>query len=633
MKSVSGPAVTLLNRLSYAQTYILIGLLFSTPVVVFLFAYLLAMPASWLLIALMIGTTAAGIFMLAGLYARSQAADQALKAIAQRLAIPTAAPELIAAAAAGLLDASAQQQAIVEQAIDGIMTITEQGEIASFNPAAERIFGYTAAEIVGQSIKVIIPEPYHVQYKLISIGTEVIARRKDGSMFPMDLNAGRMRIGDTTLYIGIARDATRRKRTEEELQRALAAAESANRAKSTFLANMSHELRTPLNAIIGYSELLQEELADPAQESLASDLDKIQSAGKHLLGLINNVLDLSKIEAGKMDLDVQPFEVAELIRDVISTIQPLAHQHGNTLLVTCAPDAGIMQSDGTKLRQALLNLLSNAAKFTEQGTVALDVIRITQPGRSQGQSTDRLSFTVSDTGIGMTDEQLQNLFQPFTQADASATRKFGGTGLGLAVTRRFCQLMGGDVTVASAHGRGAAFTIDLPAVVPSFNPTSDPADQSAPEQNDETRPARIPLVLVIDDDYVSRDLLQRFLVRSNFQVETAASGEEGLARARAIHPDMITLDVLMPSMNGWSVLSALKADPELAGIPVVMLTMTDERDTAYALGATDYLIKPIDRERLVSLAQKYCHVPADKIRIADDEQYIRSAIDAEDLTR
>ncbi|HKX02301.1 MAG TPA: GAF domain-containing protein, partial [Methylomirabilota bacterium] len=400
--------------------------------------------------------------------------------------------------------------------------------------------------------------------------------------------------------------------------------ELADRHKSEFLANMSHELRTPLNAIIGYSEMLQEDAADLGAEQFTEDLGRINAAGKHLLELINAVLDLSKIEAGKMELYLETFDVGGLVRDIAAVIQPLAAKNTNRLELRGPDEAGTMRADQTKVRQALFNLLSNACKFTDRGTVSLAVSRETADG------CEMVVFRVSDTGIGMTLEQLGRLFEAFSQADAATTRRYGGTGLGLALSRRLCRMMGGDVSVESEAGRGSTFTIRLPAVV---------AEVAEPPGAAGTRPGPLdspgaPTVLVIDDEAAVRDLMQRFLTREGFRVVTAAAGEEGLRRARELRPDAITLDVMMPGMDGWAVLSALKADVAVADIPVIMLTIVDDKNLGYALGAADYLTKPIDRERLVTVLEK--HRRDLPVLVVDDDagqrQLLRRMLEPEGFT-
>jgi CheY-like chemotaxis protein len=376
---------------------------------------------------------------------------------------------------------------------------------------------------------------------------------------------------------------------------------------------MSHELRTPLNAIIGYSEMLQEDAADLGAEQFTDDLKKINAAGKHLLELINAVLDLSKIEAGKMELYLESFDVAGLVRDIAAVIQPLAAKNANRLEVHCPDAIGTMRADLTKVRQALFNLLSNACKFTDRGTISLAV------ARQVIDAQDWMVFSVSDTGIGMTPEQITRLFEVFSQADAATTRKYGGTGLGLALSRRLCRMMGGDVTVESEAGRGSTFTIRLPAVVAeAVEVPAAPAPAA-----DRVTPG-VGTVLVIDDEAAVRDLMQRFLTKEGFRVVTASGGEEGLRLARELRPDAITLDVMMPGLDGWAVLSALKADPEVADIPVVMLTIVDDKNLGYALGASDYLTKPIDRDRLVTVLKQ--HRRDRPVLVVDDDAGLRQLL-------
>jgi signal transduction histidine kinase/DNA-binding response OmpR family regulator len=426
--------------------------------------------------------------------------------------------------------------------------------------------------------------------------------------------------------------ALERARVQSELKAEKEAAETANRTKSQFLANMSHELRTPLNAIIGYSEMLQEEAEEMGEARVAADLQKIHAAGKHLLTLINDILDLSKIEAGKMELFLETFNLRDALADVVATVQPLAEKNDNRLEVRCGPELGMMRADLTRVRQCLFNLLSNAGKFTEHGVITLEAERVrpsTPAGRPNRAGAadgsvpgDRIVFRVRDTGIGMTPEQTERLFREFTQADASTTRKYGGTGLGLAISRRFCRMMGGDITVASEVGRGSAFTVSLPAIV-------------GPAAEEEAAVAVPPpalsggrgTVLVVDDDPKVLDLLTRFLAKEDFRAVPAASGRDGLRLAREVRPDAITLDVMMPGMDGWAVLAALKADPELAAIPVVMVSILSERNVGFALGAADYLTKPVDRDRLIAALARYCRPEAPRpVLVVEDDPATRDVL-------
>jgi len=405
------------------------------------------------------------------------------------------------------------------------------------------------------------------------------------------------------------------KRSNEELEHARAESEAANKAKSSFLANMSHELRTPLNAIIGYSEMLEEEV----DEDFAPDLQKINAAGRHLLALINDVLDLSKIEAGKLELYLETFDIYKAIMDIVGTTDPLIKKNNNTLKINCSAETGSMHADLTRVRQCMLNLISNAAKFTDHGVITLDV------SREGAEETGWVVLSVSDTGIGMTEEQLGRLFEAFSQAEATTAKKYGGTGLGLAISRRFCRMMGGDVTVTSIPGEGSTFTMKIPSKV--VDPRAKPkVEIPKPDIRHEALESSVATVLIVDDDPVARDLLQRYLQKNGFRAVCASNGKEALRLAGEVHPHVITLDVFMPEMDGWAVLSALKANEATSSIPVVMITMEDNKELGFALGIADYLTKPVDREQLLRLLQKYRLDTPQPVLVVDDDNPTREMV-------
>jgi PAS domain S-box-containing protein len=493
--------------------------------------------------------------------------------------------------------------------------------ILYINPAFERITGYPAAVVKGQYLDFLCgpetdPDALRELHAALDAGRdyqgELHLHRRDGTPFWATLAVTPLRSpgGLVTHFVGVVTDVTERKLAEEALRQAKEAAEEANQAKSQFLANMSHELRTPLNAVILYSELLQEEAADRGLDDFLPDLEKIRAAGKHLLALVNGVLDLSKIEAGKMELYLEAFDLPATVREVVATVEPLAAKRGNTLEVQCPADLGPLRADLTKVRQILFNLLANACKFTENGRVTLTVERAPEGGAGG------FRFRVSDTGIGMTPDQVAKLFQPFTQADASMTRKYGGTGLGLAIARRFAEMMGGTIQLESTPGAGSTFTLWLPASV-----NAAPAEPAAPAEAVPPEAAGAGTVLVIDDEAASRENLGRFLAAEGFRALTAADGAAGLRLARQVHPDIILLDVIMPHVDGWTVLQALKADPALADIPVVLLTMVEAKDLGYLLGAAEYVSKPVDRDRLAAVLARFrpAAAPRPVLVVEDDE--------------
>ena len=433
--------------------------------------------------------------------------------------------------------------------------------------------------------------PYEVEYRL---------RRRDGLWRHMEVRGVPVLDADGTLreWVGTNVDISERKEAEAAVERAREAAEAANRAKSQFIANMSHELRTPLSAVIGYSEMLAEELEDLGQSALLPDLRKIEANARHLLSLINDVLDISKIEAGRLTASGETFAVADLVADVTDATGALIEKKQNRFHADLGPDLGTMHQDQTKIRQCLVNLIGNAAKFTEEGRITLTV------RRHREAEADWLSFAVTDTGIGLTSEQIGRLFQRFSQADESTTRQFGGTGLGLSITRAFCQVMGGDVAVESEPGRGSTFTLRLPATLAEEEAAAAAAVPEAAPPADEPHEEH-DAILLVDDDPAARELLGRFLEREGFRVRTASDGRAGLTLARALKPRAILLDVEMPRMDGWAVLHAVRSDPELAGIPVIMTSVVAEQGLGQALGATDYFVKPIDWDRLKGLMERY----------------------------
>ena len=541
-----------------------------------------------------------------------------------------------------LADAAARFSAMADNIAQLAWMADPDGDIGWYNKQWYDYTGTTLEEMKGWGWKK-VHHPDHLDHVVEKISAHFRSGEPWEDTFPLRSAEGEYRWflsrmqpirdaqGKVLQWFGTNTDVTEQREAEQSLRehqqhlqeakdRAEAAtreaelmreqAEQANVSKSQFLANMSHELRTPLNAVIMYSELLQEEAQDEGMDSFVPDLDKIRNAGKHLLSLVNGVLDLSKVEAGKMELYLETFGVAPMVRDVATTVQPLVDGQNNTLEVDVADDAGEMHADLTKVRQVLFNLLSNACKFTDNGTVRLSVRR----------RDDTLTMEVADSGIGMTPEQQGRLFRAFTQADASTTRKYGGTGLGLVISKRFCELMGGTIDVASEPGQGTTFTVTLPA-------NAAPAAPAEAEEVDSSRGT----VLVVDDDPGVRETIARTLRQDGARVVAAADGVEGLRLAAELRPTLIFLDVMMPKMDGWAVLTQLKGDPQLRDIPVVMLTLVNESEMGYVLGAAEYLGKPVDRDRLANVLAKYRGRDgggdgADHVLIVEDDPATREVL-------
>jgi PAS domain S-box-containing protein len=549
----------------------------------------------------------------------------------------------------------ARTKAILDTAAEGIVTFDEHGVIEGFNQAAETIFGYRASEVNGQKVDLLMNVPYKGAETLASAGAtdsvrmvkqvvrthgEVVGRRKDGSTFPMEVAFSEVPLGGRRLVTGIFRDITERRRAEQEIRRmneelesrvrvrtleleeamakleaALQGAMEATKAKDAFLASMSHELRTPLTTIIGYvQELYEDGFTDT--EELSDRLQIILGAAQHLLDLINDILDLAKIASGRMQLSLEEFELAPLLETVRGLGRTLAQRNGNELTFEVAPNLGRMRADPKRVRQVLLNLLSNACKFTDHGRVVVRAWRAPDGGG------DRIVLQVQDSGMGMTPEQARRLGERFYQVDQTNTKKKGGTGLGMAITKDLCHMMGGTFEVQSELGHGSTFTVRLPVRVEQPDPKKmnhgahgEHGDKTTDEIVQSSSPV-LPvspvvhssgrdLVLVVDDDPNVRDLLTRFLAKEGLRVYCAESSTRAVELARQLRPLAITLDVLMPELDGWTVLAALKTDPVTADIPVIMLTIEDNPARGFTLGASDYLTKPIDWPRLATVLHKY----------------------------
>ena len=532
-----------------------------------------------------------------------------------------------------LRDRAARYETILRVAGEGVVITNSAGLIEEANRAAARMFGYTSDELMGKPVTLLVKNPgampsqdYGTGSNLtfMSQGIDTIqGLRKDGTSFWLEMNLKPVPLKDRTVVTCIFRDVSLRREAEDRIRKlnddlesrvrirtaeleeanskldgALKQAEAASRAKDAFVANMSHELRQPLHIIIGFTEALKEDAADLGADNIQPDLNKILGAAKHLLELINDILDMAKISSGKMELAVAPFDIATMIGEVKALVGPLAEKNANTFVVLPPVGIGPMIADERRVRQILINLLSNAFKFTQGGTVTLGVRTLVDEGREWAQ------FSVKDTGKGMSRDQVQRLFQRFYQADSSTTREQGGTGLGLSITLSFSDLMGGKpIQVKSEPEQGSEFLVTLPLHVGTNS-------DAMPFRPIHFEPAAIEAahgrtVLVIDDDPMVRELMERFLAKDGFRVVQATNGDEGMRLAREVGPCVITLDVMMPGSDGWSVLAHLKSDPVTAEIPVVMLTIVDDRQRGYALGAADYLTKPIDWQRLGAILRKY----------------------------
>jgi PAS domain S-box-containing protein len=471
----------------------------------------------------------------------------------------------------------------VESSPDAIIGATLEGTITSWNGGATGLYGYTAQEAVGRPLSLLLPPDHAGEGPAImqrvgrggQIETyETIRLHKEGQRLDVEVSLFPIRdaTGRVTELASIDRDITERRRAAAALEQANTALEQASHAKSAFLANMSHELRTPLNAIIGFSEVLQDETFGTLNARQQRYVGNVLESGRHLLALINDVLDLSKVEAGRVELQREPLPLDELLTSVRDTLAPIAAKAGVTLRVEQSTRAPVVHVDRGRFVQILYNLLSNAIKFTpEGGTVT---IRWTEDAGT-------VAVAVEDSGIGIAPKDQQRIFGEFEQVDSAMSRRQQGTGLGLALTKRLVELHGGTIAVQSALGRGSTFTVTLPRTqdVP-------PAAQPGATRG---------VVLVVEDNKEAYELLSVYLSEAGYGVQWVAHAAEVVPRARALHPVAITLDILLQAETGWPVLERLRADPQTLEIPVVIVSIVEEMATGFALGASAYLVKPVAR--------------------------------------
>ena len=502
---------------------------------------------------------------------------------------------------------------LLEIAPDPIIEVDGAGLIVLANKEAEKLFGWTRAELAGQSIEMLLPPRFrtnhiahraryssHPKTRPMGMGLELFALRKDGTECAIDINLSPVSAADSRVMC-IIRDVSERKHTEEQIRmlnqnlerrtEELAAAnqqlelrnlevERANVLKSEFLASVSHELRTPLHAIIGFSELLAEESAGNLNSKQKRFTNHIHQGAQHLLELINDILDLSKIEAGHLELRQEWFAAASAAAEVLSSIRPLANQKRIELSDGIQPDLSIF-ADRIRFKEILFNLFSNAVKFTREG------------GRVTVRSAvmpDYIRISVADTGIGIAREEHESIFQTFRQVASTTKGVREGTGLGLAITKRLVEQHGGQIWVQSEPDAGSEFSFTIPKAG-STGVEEQPHQGSA-------------VVLVVEDDESSRELVVSYLESQGLTLLTAGSGDEGLRIARDSRPDVILLDLLMPGKSGWETLYKLRSSPATAGIPVIITSVMDEKKMAFALGATDYLVKPVAKETLLDAVRR-----------------------------
>ncbi len=528
--------------------------------------------------------------------------------------------------ASALVQASAYRQAVVENAADGILTTNDHGVIDSFNPAAERIFGYRAAEVKGEKVTGLVPIANDEMFASFeksgfAMGNqrrETEGRRKDGSTFPLDLAVTESALGDKHLFIALLRDITELKQAEEAMRQAKEAAEAASQMKGTFLANVSHELRTPLTSVLGFAKIIKKRLDEVifpvvpagdvkvhrALQQVNTNIDIIIAEGERLTSLINNVLDLAKIEAGKIEWNMQPLSIKEIIERAVAATSSLFETKPFKLTIDVADGLPDLVGDHDRLLQVVINLISNASKFTDQGGI------VVRARRDNGA----VLVSVTDTGMGIAQSDYDKVFEQFVQVGDTLTNKPKGTGLGLPISKQIVEHHGGRIWVESELGKGSTFSFTLP--IPKENLVGEAAAREFVRTVDVnalvgklkahiasatlSRPIGKKTVLVVDDDNSIRELLRQELEAEGYGVREAKDGREALAQVKREKPDLIVLDVMMPELSGFDVAAVLRNDPETLNIPIVMLSVVQDKQRGYRLGVDRYFTKPTDTQVLLN---------------------------------
>ncbi|OUR96921.1 hypothetical protein A9Q84_11335 [Halobacteriovorax marinus] len=589
-------------------------------------------PSSVVIVPLVLNNDLLGIFELGALEIYSEVDLDCLLQLVDMIAVHTNAAKNREYTNNLLLETQQKSQLLKSQDhalnVHALVSITDvNGKITYVNEKFCEISKYTEEELLGKDHR-ILNSSFHPKSFIKNLWDTIIQgnvwqdeicnRGKYGDTFWVDSTIVGYKdlSGEITQFVAISNDVTEKKLADENIRRAIDEANKANKSKSEFLANMSHELRTPMNAVLGYTQLLKKTFKKKEELSeYIVDLDEIEYSGKHLLSLINDVLDISKIEAGKMETNIEEFEVVSELESIANIVQPLATKGHNKFEYFIDSELDHMNSDVTKLKQIILNFLSNAFKFTKDGKIILNAKKV---NFQEGQA---LFVEVIDTGIGMSKDHLDKIFDSFTQADSSMTRKYGGTGLGLSISKKFVEMLGGVIEAKSVEGVGSTFSMTVPLNL-----------ESAILNWEERQPERtkVPFtkilgneltILIIDDQERMHDITRKSFQDFEYRFLSAYDGETGIAMAREQHPDIILLDIEFPGISGWDILNILKNDEQLADIPVIMATVSGDKNTAFSLGASGFLQKPIEHEVLAKVLAKYgCETPPCLALVVEDEK-------------